>query len=133
MLILIGKTTPASVILPLAVHSVAERGMSKSFGGKPTSSVGTEDQLTELLQAAAIGKVAPSIEVFDFSAVPTYHPFTADPAVLRKVWAGQSGLKLYYGNVRLLWYITTVTGHSHSTILNRIVQPRLSSKLPDLR
>lgn len=35
------------------------------------SSVGTEDQLAELLQAAAIGKVAPSIEVFDFSAVPT--------------------------------------------------------------
>lgn len=35
------------------------------------SSVGTEDQLADLLQAAADGKVAPSIEVFDFSAVPT--------------------------------------------------------------
>lgn len=33
--------------------------------------MGTEDQLTELLQAAAAGKIVPSIEVFDFSAVPT--------------------------------------------------------------
>ena len=35
------------------------------------SSVGTEDQLTDLLQAAAAGKIAPSIEIFDFSDVPT--------------------------------------------------------------
>ena len=35
------------------------------------SSVGTEEQLTDLLHAAAAGKIVPSIEVFDFSAVPT--------------------------------------------------------------
>lgn len=35
------------------------------------SSVGTEDQLTELLHAAAAGKITPFIEVFDFAAVPT--------------------------------------------------------------
>lgn len=33
--------------------------------------MGTEDQLTDLLQAAAAGKIAPSIEVFEFSDVPT--------------------------------------------------------------
>lgn len=35
------------------------------------SSVGTEDQMNELLKAAAAGKINPSIEVFEFSAVPT--------------------------------------------------------------
>lgn len=35
------------------------------------SSVGTEAQLADLLQAAAVGTISPSIEVFDFSAVPT--------------------------------------------------------------
>ena len=35
------------------------------------SSVGTEDQMNDLLQAAAAGKINPSIEVFDFSLVPT--------------------------------------------------------------
>lgn len=35
------------------------------------SSVGTEAQLADLLQAAAVGTISPSIEVFDFSVVPT--------------------------------------------------------------
>ncbi|CAG8026127.1 unnamed protein product [Penicillium olsonii] len=35
------------------------------------SSVGTEDQMDDLLQAAASGKITPSIEVFGFSSVPT--------------------------------------------------------------
>jgi propanol-preferring alcohol dehydrogenase len=35
------------------------------------SSVGTEDQMRELLQAALSGKIDPSIEVFEFSSVPT--------------------------------------------------------------
>jgi propanol-preferring alcohol dehydrogenase len=33
--------------------------------------VGTEAQLTDLLQAAAAGTIEPSIEVSDFLAVPT--------------------------------------------------------------
>jgi propanol-preferring alcohol dehydrogenase len=34
------------------------------------SSVGTEDQMNELLKAAAAGKIDPFIEVFEFSSVP---------------------------------------------------------------
>lgn len=33
--------------------------------------MGTEAQMTDLLQAAAVGKISPSIKIFNFSAVPT--------------------------------------------------------------
>ncbi|OQE91567.1 hypothetical protein PENNAL_c0009G05705 [Penicillium nalgiovense] len=57
---------PNDLDIPLSATLCTARGLT--FIG---SSVGTEYQLTELLQAAAVGKIAPSIEVFDFSAVPT--------------------------------------------------------------
>ncbi|KAJ5953005.1 uncharacterized protein N7479_011418 [Penicillium vulpinum] len=56
---------PNNLDIPLSATLCTARGLT--FIG---SSVGTEDQLTDLLQAAAAGKIVPSIEVFDFSAVP---------------------------------------------------------------
>ncbi|KAI2709124.1 hypothetical protein CBS147332_6183 [Penicillium roqueforti] len=57
---------PNNLDIPLSATLCTARGLT--FIG---SSVGTEDQLTDLLQAAAAGKIAPSIEVFEFSDVPT--------------------------------------------------------------
>ncbi|OQE36920.1 hypothetical protein PENCOP_c011G02633 [Penicillium coprophilum] len=57
---------PNDLDIPLSATLCTARGLT--FVG---SSVGTEDQLTDLLQAATAGKIVPSIEVFDFSAVPT--------------------------------------------------------------
>ncbi|KAJ5427551.1 hypothetical protein N7491_007993 [Penicillium cf. griseofulvum] len=57
---------PNDLDIPLSATLCTARGLT--FIG---SSVGTEAQLTNLLQAAAAGKIVPSIEVFDFSAVPT--------------------------------------------------------------
>ncbi|CAG8902694.1 unnamed protein product [Penicillium egyptiacum] len=57
---------PNNLDIPLSATLCTARGLT--FIG---SSVGTEDQLTDLLQAASVGKIVPSIEVFDFSAVPT--------------------------------------------------------------
>lgn len=34
------------------------------------SSIGTEEQLTELLQLAAKGTITPAVEVFDFAETP---------------------------------------------------------------
>ncbi|KAJ5566607.1 hypothetical protein N7535_008245 [Penicillium sp. DV-2018c] len=52
--------------IPLSATLCTARGLT--FIG---SSVGTEDQLADLLEAAAAGKITPSIKVYDFSAVPT--------------------------------------------------------------
>ncbi|KAJ5124998.1 uncharacterized protein N7515_008823 [Penicillium bovifimosum] len=52
--------------IPLSATLCTARGLT--FIG---SSVGTEDQLADLLKAAAAGKITPSIESFDFSDVPT--------------------------------------------------------------
>ncbi|CAG8048557.1 unnamed protein product [Penicillium salamii] len=52
--------------IPLSATICTARGLT--FIG---SSVGTEDQMSDLLQAAASGKITPSIEVFGFASVPT--------------------------------------------------------------
>lgn len=56
-------------VLPTALHNTStdidDAGLT--FIG---SSVGTENQMSDLLSAAASGKITPSIEVFEFPSVP---------------------------------------------------------------
>ncbi|KAJ5766061.1 uncharacterized protein N7511_003677 [Penicillium nucicola] len=54
------------ISIPLSATLCTARGLT--FMG---SSVGTENQMTNLLKEAATGNINPAIEVFEFSAVPT--------------------------------------------------------------
>ncbi|KAL3486288.1 chaperonin 10-like protein [Aspergillus germanicus] len=56
---------PNDMDLPISATGCAARGIS-IMG----SSVGTEDQMAELLQQAAAGHITPSIQTFDFSHTP---------------------------------------------------------------
>ncbi|KAL2845279.1 chaperonin 10-like protein [Aspergillus pseudoustus] len=56
---------PNEMDLPMSATSCAARGLS-IIG----SSVGTEDQMAELLQQAAEGLITPSIQTFEFSQTP---------------------------------------------------------------
>lgn len=60
-----GKTSNG---VPHSKNSLTMMNTGLTFIG---SSVGTEDQMIELLQAAASGQITPSIRVFEFPSVPS--------------------------------------------------------------
>ncbi|CEN60226.1 hypothetical protein ASPCAL02667 [Aspergillus calidoustus] len=67
---------PNDMDLPISATACAARGIS-IIG----SSVGTEDQMGELLQQAATGHITPSIQTFDFSHTPALINGLKDDAI----------------------------------------------------
>ncbi|KAL4870423.1 hypothetical protein BDV12DRAFT_184444 [Aspergillus spectabilis] len=66
--------------LPISATLCAARGIS-IIG----SSVGTEEQMAEILQLAAAGAITPSIQTFDFSHTPALIQGLKDDAVVGRV------------------------------------------------
>ncbi|KAI9931704.1 hypothetical protein ASPWEDRAFT_105589 [Aspergillus wentii DTO 134E9] len=67
---------PNEMDIPVSATLCAARGLS-IIG----SSVGTEDQMTELLEQAGRGEITPSIEVFDWTETPSLIEQLKDDAI----------------------------------------------------